>query len=84
MLEPPDMACRTRPPIASRTLPYTVFSKNWCCIRSAADGPGPRPNAFCSTASAYLTAMSTDLSKGPVFPSASALRRAALKTFSKM
>ncbi len=81
--EPPDMACRTRPPRAPRTFPYTVFSKNWCCTRSAADGPGPRPNAFCSSASAYATATSTALSKGPAFPSASARRRAAWKTFSK-
>lgn len=35
-------------------------------------------------ASAYFTAMSTALSNGPCLPSASALRRAPLNTFSKM
>lgn len=42
------------------------------------------PQAFASTASAYLTATSTAFSNGPALPSFSALRRAALKTFSKM
>lgn len=78
------MACRTRPPIASRTFLNTTLSKNWCCIRSPGDGPGPVPNALCSIASAYLTATSKALSNGPSLPSASALRRAPLKTFSKM
>ncbi len=78
------MACRIRPPIASRTFLYTTLSKNWCCIRSPADGPGPVPKARASIASAYFTAMSTALSNGPTRPSASALRRAPLKTFSKM
>lgn len=82
--EPPDMACRIRPPIASRTFRYTTLSKNWCCIRSPADGPGPVPKARASSASAYFTAMSTALSNGPIRPSDSALRREASKTFSKM
>lgn len=82
--EPPDIACRTRPPMAWRTLEYTAFSKNWCWSRSPADGPGPSPNARCSLASAYFTATSTALSNGPAFPSRSALRRAAWKIFSKM
>ena len=53
-------------------------------MRSDADGPGPVPNALASCASAYRTAHSTALSNGPDLPSFSALRRAALKTFSKM
>lgn len=42
------------------------------------------PQAFASIASAYFTAISTAFSNGPALPSFSALRRAALKTFSKM
>jgi hypothetical protein len=53
-------------------------------MRSDADGPGPVPQAFASTASAYFTAISTAFSNGPPLPSFSALRRAALNTFSKM
>lgn len=67
----------------SRTLPYTARSKNWCCTRSAAEGPGPCPNARCSSASAYRTATSTALSNRPSRPSVSAARRAARNTFSK-
>ncbi len=52
-------------------------------MRSAAEGPGPAPKALRSRASAYRTAVSTARSKGPVRPSASALRRAPAKTFSK-
>jgi hypothetical protein len=60
------------------------LSKSWCCTRSAAEGPGPLPQAFASTASAYRTATSTAFSNGPALPSRSAFLRAALKTFSKM
>ncbi|CAM5360513.1 hypothetical protein SVIOM74S_10379 [Streptomyces violarus] len=42
------------------------------------------PQALASIASAYLMAMSTAFSNGPERPSFSALRRAALNTFSKM